>query len=353
MNTHERVSRMFQHNQADRVPITDSPWQSTIQRWRREGMPAEADWREHFDVDRFVAIGVDNSPMYPRRVLERTDEYEIHTTKWGVTCKQWTHAESTPEFMDFTVIDRQSWAKAKARMTPARDRVDWRRLKRNYRKWRQDGCWITAGFWFGFDVTHSWMVGTQRVLMAMIDDPDWCVDMFNTFLDLDIEMFEAVWQAGYTFDAIWWPDDLGYKNNQFMSLDMYRRLLKPVHKRAVDWAHSKGIYACIHSCGDIRPFIPEWIEIGIDSINPLEVKAGVDPIEAKRRYGSEVVLHGGTNAVLWDKPEQIEAEMKRVVPEMKTRGGYIFSSDHSVPSSVSLEDMRRIVELAKKLGSYE
>jgi len=56
--------------------------------------------------------------------------------------------------------------------------------------------------------------------------------------------------------------------------------------------------------------------------------------------------------VLWDKPEQIEAEIRQKVPALKESGGYIFSSDHSVPSSVSLEDFRRIVELAKDVGSY-
>jgi uroporphyrinogen decarboxylase len=58
------------------------------------------------------------------------------------------------------------------------------------------------------------------------------------------------------------------------------------------------------------------------------------------------------NAVLWDQPEEILAEMERVLPVLKQNGGYIFSSDHSVPSSVSLEDFRRIVQTAKQLGRY-
>ena len=64
-------------------------------------------------------------------------------------------------------------------------------------------------------------------------------------------------------------------------------------------------------------------------------------------------LHGGINAVLWDDTEAIEAEMRRVIPVVKENGGYIFSSDHSVPSSVSLEGFRYIVDLAKELGSYD
>ena len=58
------------------------------------------------------------------------------------------------------------------------------------------------------------------------------------------------------------------------------------------------------------------------------------------------------NAVNWDKPEVIRAEIERVLPAMKENGGYIFASDHSIPSSVGLEDFRQIVALVKKLGAY-
>jgi len=78
----------------------------------------------------------------------------------------------------------------------------------------------------------------------------------------------------------------------------------------------------------------------------------MDPIALKKKFGDKLLLHGGINAVLWDKPDQIEAEMRRTVPVLKRNGGYIFSSDHSVPSSVSLEDFRRITDLAKRLGAY-
>ena len=352
MTTHERVSRMFAHQEADRIPITDSPWGATIERWQREGMPAKVSYVDFFGLDRFVGLGVDTSPRYPERVVEETDTYRTTATKWGATLRNWTHAASTPEFLDFTIKTSDDWRAAKARMTPTSDRVPWDRLKANYRAWREQGAWIEAGFWFGFDVTHSWTVGTERVLVAMIEDPEWMKEMFNHELDMCIALFEQVWDAGYTFDAIRWPDDMGFKLNQFFSLGMYRDLLKPVQKRAIEWAHQHGIKAELHSCGDIRPFVPELIGIGLDGLNPLEVKAGMDPAAIKRAHGDKLVLHGGINAVLWDDLPAIEAEMRRVLPALKARGGYIFSSDHSVPSSVSLENFRGIVELAKELGKY-
>jgi uroporphyrinogen decarboxylase len=352
MTSCERFARMFEHQEADRVPIIDSPWGATIERWHREGMPEGVSFVDFFDLDHVAGIGVDNSPRFESKVIEQTDEYTVSTTPWGATLKNWRHVASTPEFMDFKIKDRETWADAKARMTPTHDRVNWDHLKADYPLWREKGYWITAGLWFGFDVTHSWTVGTERLLMALIEEPEWCVDMFNHFLDVDLALLDAVWEAGYTFDAVRWPDDMGYKLNQFFSLKTYRELLKPVHKRAIDWAHAKSVKTELHSCGNINPFVPELIEIGLDCLNPLEVKAGMDPVALKRQWGDKLVLHGGINAVLWDQPEAIEAEMRRVVPILKESGGYIFSSDHSVPSSVSLEDFRRITDLAKELGKY-
>jgi len=353
MTTRERMTRMFEHREADRVPILDAPWASTIERWHREGMPEGVNYVDYFDLDHFTFIGVDNSPRYEAGVVEETDEYVIVKTPWGTTLKNWKHAASAPEFMDFTITDPDAWALAKKRMQPTRDRVDWDHLKRTYPGARERGDWIVASFWFGFDITHSWVVGTERLLMALVTDPEWCVDMFVTHLDMNLALFDMVWDEGYKFDCISWPDDMGYKGSQFMSVDMYRDLLKPVHKKAADWAHAKGVFVHLHSCGDVNPFIPELIDIGIDCLNPLEVKAGMNPVALKRRYGDRLAFHGGINAVLWDQPEAIEAEMRATIPAMKENGGYVFASDHSVPDSVILENFRRITDLAKELGSYE
>jgi uroporphyrinogen decarboxylase len=352
MTSHERFKRMYEHREADRVPVIDTPWGATVERWRREGMPEDVHWTDYFDVDRLPAYRPDTSPRYPVETVEETDEYVVRTTSYGVTVRNWKHAASTPEFLDHTVTDPDAWRAARERMTPSPDRIDWDRLKREYPRWREQGSWVGLGFWFGFDITHSWIVGTERVLMALVENPEWVMDMFGHELDMCIAHGEMLLEAGYEFDEISWPDDMGYKLNQFFSVPMYRELLKPFHQRAIEWAHSKGMKARLHSCGDVRPFVPELVEIGLDALNPLEVKAGMDPAAVKADYGDRLVLHGGINAVLWDQPEAIEEEIRRVVPKLKAGGGYIFSSDHSVPSSVSLEDFRGIVELAKEVGSY-
>ena len=84
----------------------------------------------------------------------------------------------------------------------------------------------------------------------------------------------------------------------------------------------------------------------------IEVKAGMDPLWMKETYGKDLVIHGGLNAALWDDYEKLDAEIRRVVPALKRGGGYVYGTDHSVPSCVSLENFRRFVELGKELGSY-
>ena len=65
----------------------------------------------------------------------------------------------------------------------------------------------------------------------------------------------------------------------------------------MDWIHERGMKAHLHSCGLVDKFVPEFVEIGIDALNPLEVKAGMDPVALKAAWGDRLVFHGGINAV--------------------------------------------------------
>ena len=75
-------------------------------------------------------------------------------------------------------------------------------------------------------------------------------------------------------------------------------------------------------------------------------------IQLKQKYGDKLVFHGGINAVLWSKPDEIRAEIERVVPVMKQGGGYIFASDHSIPDNISLENFKLVLETLRRVGSY-
>ena len=352
MTSKERILRMYQHKEADHVPMVDDAWAGTIRRWYNEGMPQGVWWSDYFGFDKTAGIGINNSPRYPYTVLEDNERYRIYTTEWGVTQKSFKVEDSTPEHLEYKVNTPEAWEEAKARMKYSDDRIDWNFLKNNYDKWVAEGRWITGNFWFGFDVTHSHMVGTETVLIAMYEEPEWVMDMFDTYLSLCIECFDRIWDAGYHFDCVRWWDDMGYKNSLFFSNELYRELLKPYHKRAVDWAHDHGCVVHLHSCGDIMDRVDDLVEIGIDCLNPLEVKAGMKPLELKKKYGDVLAFHGGLNAARMHIKDEAIEEVRKLIPVMKENGGYIFGSDHSIPNAFSFDTMTAIVEEAKKLGKY-
>jgi len=352
MTTKERFTRMFERREADRVPIVDDPWKGTLARWKREGMPENADWRDYFGVDKVERIFVDVSPRYERKIIEETDEYEIHTTEWGITLKSFKTADSTPEFLDYKVNTPEAWEKAKERMKPDRSRIDWDGLKKYYPIWKSEGRWIEGIFWFSFDLLHSWMAGFDAIIFALIDNPEWVHDMVKTTLDSSIAHQEMIWDEGYHFDGIMWWDDMGYKGTTFFSNEIYAELFQPYHKKAIDWAHNRGIKAHLHSCGNIMQRIPQLVDIGLDCLNPIEVKAGMDLKALKRDWGNKLVFQGGVDAMLMDKPEKVLPYIEDMLGVVKQNGGYIFASDHSIPNSVSLDTYRQIVEFVKKVGAY-
>ena len=349
MTSKERFRRMYEHKEADRVPIWEQPWAATLLNWQKKGLVKEG-WADALGLDRSVTLSVDNSPRYPVNIIEDGEDYYIQTTEWGVTLKQFKFAGSTPEFLDFTITDFEKWLEAKKRMQFDPSRINWDMY--NNPKWEKDGYWINAGLWFGFDVTHSWMVGTERWLIAMMEDPDWVKDMYETQLDMSLMHFDKLLEMGYHFDAIHWPDDMGYKHSQFFSLDTYRELSKPFHKKACDWAHERGMKVILHSCGNILPIVPELIEIGVDALNPLEVKAGMDPYMLKDKYGDKLAFWGGCSALNWLEKGKMLEDIETLVPYMKKGGGYIFSTDHSVPDNVDLDEFRQVVARVKELGKY-
>ena len=352
MTSYERIKRTYERKETDRVPIIDKPWAGTIKRWEREGMPKGMDWRDYFGVDKLETIGIDITPRYPVKIIEETDKYVISTTAWGATQKRLKDMDATAEVLDFKVVDAEAWADAKAKMTLEDDRIPWKRLEENYAKWRAEGRWISACFWFGFDVAHSRMMGTDTMLITLLDEPELAQDIFDTYLRCSEVLFERIWNAGYHFDEVYWPDDMGYKGTAFFSSDTYKEVLQPYHTRAVKWAHDHGIPARLHSCGDITWLLPDIIDTGIDALNPLEVKSGLDAFEVKKKFGDKIVLHGGMNAQLWSDTDAAVAEIREKLPCLMENGRYFFASDHTIPNNVSLETMKRIVEEAKRLGSY-
>lgn len=350
----ERILRTYKRQEVDRIPMLDSAWQGTVRRWHNEGLPQGVSWEDYFGFDKLIRLETDNSPRFEHKVLEETDRYRIETTSWGSTQKVFRELDSTPEVLEFHYDSSGKWEECKAAMlTYHDDRIPWKHLEENYPRWKAEGRFLQLTLWFGFDVAHSRLTGTENMLVGMYEEPEWLTDIFDTYLQTSMDLWQRVLDAGYEFDGVMWYDDMGYKGSPFFSAEMYRDLLKPYHKKAVDWAHERGLVTELHSCGYIEPLLPDILETGVEMLNPLEVKAGMDPFKLKEQYGDKVAFHGGINAQLWDDIDAVKAEMRRIIPAMKEGGGYIFASDHSIPNAVSFDNMKQIAALAHELGTYE
>ncbi len=352
MTSKERFARAFAHKEADRVVMWDFPWPSTLMRWHREGLPEGVSYEEYFDVDNVGRVVVDNSPRYPIEVIAEDDEFITKTNEWGTHVRNFKYQTTTPDFVKYRIIDWDSWREAKERIAPTRDRVPWDYLKKNYPVWVKEGRWLLGDTYFSFNAISSEVMGLDRFLMNMALDPELVEDIMSTALDVNLKLLDMAWDAGYEFDMLNIRDDLGYKQKPFFSVDMYKDLIKPLHKKAVDWAKQKGIVVRLHSCGDIHTLLPEVMTLEFDALHPMEVKAGMVPETVERDFGDRLVLHGGFDALLWKDRDAILGEIRRLLPILMENNAYIFAADHSIPSDVSFDTMKAIVELVKDIGRY-
>lgn len=352
MTSRERVLMALSHEEPDRVPIQDGPWGSTITRWRKEGLPEDADVVEYFSYE-FASIGADTSPRFKHEVLDEDDEYIITRDAFGSVRRNHKDHSTTPEIIDCAVKNREDWERMKERLEPSEDRVDWEQAEETYRKQREKGRFITYNAAVGYDKIQAY-VRSDRLLVAIVEEPEWVIDMYETDARLCIDMCEILLQRGFQFDGAFLYCDLGYRNALLFSPKHYREQLHPVFCKLCDYFNSKDMPVLLHSCGRVVEIVHDLIEAGFACLQPLEVKAGMDLIKLKQEFGDRLAFMGGIDvrAMADPNPKRIEEEIRTKFEVAKKGGGYIYHSDHSVPNNVSFQQYCRVMELVRKYGVY-
>lgn len=352
MTSRERVILALQHKEADRIPIQDSLWGTTVARWRKEGLADDKPLEEYFGWE-MAGFGGDVTLQLPGECIEETETYVVSRGPDGAVVKNWKNQSSTPEMIDFAIRSRADWEALKPHMSWNANRVDWAGQLKAYEDAKRRGLFTFASFYTGFTRTCD-MCGTDNVLMGMADDPAWIGDMLMTRAQLCLRIAEEMMNRGFDFDAGWLWDDLGFKQRSFFSNDMYRELVMPAHKLICNAFKDRGKFMILHSCGYITELAPLIIETGFDCLQPIEVKAGNDILNLKRRYGDRLTFMGGIDvrAMADPDPSVIEREIAMKIPIMKQGGGYIYHSDHSVPDNVSFQQYTRVRELVAEHGKY-
>ncbi|MFW5869228.1 MAG: hypothetical protein ACOCX2_15490, partial [Armatimonadota bacterium] len=124
MTGRERFNLALAHREGDRVPIDDSPWTTTIARWRREGLPEGVSPQEYFGYE-MGGVGADLSLGMEPEVVEETEEYTIAWNANGALRKNFRHSTSTPECIDFKIKTPEDWFAWKEGLEVGRDRINW------------------------------------------------------------------------------------------------------------------------------------------------------------------------------------------------------------------------------------
>jgi uroporphyrinogen decarboxylase len=196
--------------------------------------------------------------------------------------------------------------------------------------------------------------GHEHMLVGMALDPDWVRDMVDTYAELTVDLMEILFAEEGQPDGIWFYEDMGFKERPFMSPDMYREIVQPGHKRTIDFCHARGLPVVMHSCGFVEPLLPGMIEAGIDCLQVIEVKAGMDPLRIKRNFGDRLSLCGGMDArnLVANDIDALRKELAAKIPVLKQNYGYILHSDHSIPTDTEYATYRFFVDEGLRLGTY-
>jgi uroporphyrinogen decarboxylase len=184
-------------------------------------------------------------------------------------------------------------------------------------------------------------------------DPGLLADMSRVHTELIIQTLEVARGYGFQPDGLFLVEDLGMKTGLQFSPKSYDDILFPQHRRLGDYLHKRNIHYFIHTDGDIRRLIPRLIDAGIQVLQPLEARAGLDVRKLKSEYGQALAYMGNINVEKMSaSPAELEEEVSSKLAVAMRGGGYIYHSDHSVPPTVSFEAYRHLMDLLRTYGAY-
>jgi len=197
------------------------------------------------------------------------------------------------------------------------------------------------------------IIGTENALMWMATDGDLMarfVDRIGSFL---VEFAQAQIQAARGRLAgmyIW--GDVAYRNGMLFGAPRWRELFRPHVKNLIDLCHCHDLMVIYHGCGDARAILDDMVDLHLDAYNPLEVKAGLDVVALKAKYGKRLAFVGNIDVRMLEAgdPAEIQKEV-RYKSQAARGGGWVFQSDHSISSDVAPESYELAIRTLREFGT--
>ena len=358
MTHKDRFLAVLNRQPVDELPVCESFWGDATSKWREQGHIAEGDdMVSHFDLSELSGGWLNSTADIdtPEQIVEETEETIVKITGNGATLRNWKHKSGTPEHVGFSVRDRSGWQE---QIRPHLLEADRRRIPfKSYRTGKARAATEERMFcWAGvapFEQMHP-VCGHEYMLMGMALDPEWVSDMVQTYADFTIRHLELLFAEEGVPDALWFYEDMGFKEKPFMSPTMYEELVMPGHQKLFDYAHSLDRKVIVHSCGYVAPLVPGLIQAGMDCLQAMEVKAGMDLPTLYDTFGERISFCGGVDIreVETNDRARIDAEIDRAAGYVLKQGGhFIGHSDHSIPPTVEHDTARYFFEQLRTLPS--
>lgn len=367
LTSRERVLMALEHKQPDRLPVDlGGSFVTTINvtayaRLRealgfsgRGELLREQTQSVHVDEDVRQALHVDVIGLYERPPipeLEASNADGTLVSEWGVTYRRGADGHYTPvghplREATLDALDDYAWPDplAPARFEGLTDEA----------AELQDSPYAVVGNlgWSEIFGMAWYLRGFEAFLLDLVTNKDMAHALLRRVTDFNKARYAKFLElTGDAIDVILYADDVGGQDGLFISPAMYREMIKPYQAELLELIRSKTeAKLMFHSCGSIVPILDDFIDIGADIINPVQVAArDMKTAELKRRFGERVAFWGAidTQRVLPDgTPEDVRAEVRRRIADLGSNGGYIVAPVHVIQSDVPAANVQALYDEA-------
>jgi len=383
LSSRERLLRALDHQEPDRVPYDLASTQVTgisIGAYnhlrRRLGLepasPRVCDQIQQICVphdDVMGRLGVDTRGLFPLTShnwnVKKEDggEYWTYRDEWGLGHRMpkkdghWYSLYDSP-LADATLtedaVDRHPWP----------DPTDRRRvegLRARGETFRAEGkAVVIKGLCAGIFEVACRVRGMEKFMMDLVLNEAAAVHLMRKIAELKIAFWDmALDEVGDVVDVVAEADDYGTQEAMLIRPEMFRRLIKPLTVELVSAIRRdlRDGYVFFHSCGNVRELIPDFIEMGVDILNPVHITAaGMAPAALKRDFGKDIVFWGGgvdTQHVLpRGTPDEVRESVRRNLEALAPGGGYVFNTVHNIQPEVPAENIMAMWEALQEFGRY-
>ena len=312
---------------------------------------------EILEVDtRFIALKTSRNL---EGTIEEDDDSHWFVDEWGIKWKKPKHGfyfdmvEHPLGNANIKDLDDYHWPNPD-------DPVGYEGLKEKAKSLFSDTEYAIVGnTQLGSAFEFNWsLTGLERFLRDMFLNPEFIEELLTRSLEIHGRIISNFLNAvGDCIQVLVIGDDLGMQTGPLISPDLYRRVIGPHAKRLVRLVKSQTDAKILcHSCGSIAPFVPDFVEYGIDVLHPVQVSAKhMDSRKLKERFGDRISFWGAvdTQRVLpYGSPEDVEREVKKRIHDLAPGGGYVLAAVHNIQRDVPPENIVAMVRAAKKYGEY-